>query len=47
VYHEQLRELARNIVVQQSEDVAKMRRWDCEWYADCRDEDHEDSDSDT
>lgn len=46
VYHEQLRELARNIVVQQSEDVAKMRRWDCEWYGDCRNEDDEDSDSD-
>ena len=36
VYHPELRELARNIVIAQSRGVIMMQEWDCEWYDDCR-----------
>jgi uncharacterized protein (DUF305 family) len=36
VHHEQLRQLAENIVGAQSQQVAMMQTWDCQWYGDCR-----------
>lgn len=36
VYHPELRELARSIVIAQSRGVIMMQTWDCEWYDDCR-----------
>jgi len=36
VYHEELRQLAANIITAQSQQIVTMQTWDCQWYGDCR-----------
>lgn len=36
VFHEELRQLAANIIQSQSQQVAQMRSWLCIWYSVCR-----------
>ena len=34
-YHAELRQLCENIIAAQTEEIARMRAWLCEWYGEC------------